>query len=287
MRGFRWLTGVCGGVLLTVSLLVINLLQMASLVILPFSRAGFRAFNRACANTWWNWCVIYAERFQGLQVRITGDALPKEENAIVVANHQNYSDIVVLLCLGARHARLGDMKWFVKDVLKSVPGVGWGMLVLDCIFVKRNWTADRASVERTFAKVRQDHIPIWLVSFLEGTRMTPAKLAASQRRMRRLGLPLTSHVMIPRTKGFVASVHGLGSHLQAVYDVTIAHEGSVLKLWELVKGESRTVHLRVRRYSVQALPKDDTALADWVTTLFAEKDRLLQRFTETGEFPVL
>ncbi|MBL0210380.1 MAG: acyltransferase [Holophagaceae bacterium] len=285
MKWIRYLTGIAGGGFLIASLLAINFFQMSSLVILPFSRKQFRAFNRFCADTWWGWFVVYTERWQGVQAVITGDAVPRDENAIVVANHRDYSDIAMLLCLGARKGRLGDMKWFVKDVLKYLPGVGWGMLFLDCIFVKRNWTADRASVERTFAKVKDNKIPIWLVSFLEGTRLTPRKLEASQRYMSSLDLASTSHVMFPRTKGFVASVRGLGSHIQAVYDVTIAHEGSVLKLWELLKGSPRKVHLHVRRFAVPDLPLDDSALADWAVALFAEKERLLQRFHETGAFP--
>jgi 1-acyl-sn-glycerol-3-phosphate acyltransferase len=285
MRLFRFLTGVCGGVFLAVSLLAINLFQVASLVILPFSREKFRAFNRFCADTWWSWFVIYTERFQRVQVVFTGDAIPRDENAIVVANHRDYSDIAMLLCLGARKGRLGDMKWFVKDVLKYLPGAGWGMLFLDCIFVKRNWTADRDSVEKTFAKINRHNIPIWLVSFLEGTRLTAKKLEASQRHMAGLNLEPTRHVMYPRTKGFVASVRGLGGHIQAVYDVTIAHEGAVMKLYELVKGNPRNVHLHVRRFPVHDLPEGDSALADWAVGLFAGKEKLLQQFEETGAFP--
>ncbi len=286
MGAFRLMTGICGGVFLIASLLAINLFQMASLVMLPFSRKKFRAFNRACANTWWGWCVTYVERFQGVHVVVTGDALPRDENAIVVANHRDYSDIVMLLCLGARERRLGDMKWFVKDVLKYLPGVGWGMLFLDCIFVKRDWTADRASIEKVFAKVKNNDISIWLMSFLEGTRLTPGKLASSQRYMATLNLDPTNRVMVPRTKGFVASVRGLGSHLQAVYDVTIAHEGPVLKLLELIKGNPRNVHMHVRRFSVQELPLRDSALAEWAIQLFAEKEKLLEQFQESGAFPL-
>ena len=278
------MTGVCGGVILIIALLIINIFQMLSLVVLPFSRRKFRAFNRFCANTWWNWLVIYTERLQGTDVVFTGDAIPRDENAIVVANHRDYSDIAMLLCLGARKGRLGDMKWFVKDVLKYLPGVGWGMLFLDCIFVKRNWTADRASVEKTFAKVKRDKISIWLVSFLEGTRLTPGKLEASQRYMARKNLTPTRQVMFPRTKGFVASVRGLGSHIQAVYDVTIAHEGPVLKVWDILKGTGRKVHLHVRRFPVPDLPADDAELSAWAINLFVEKDRLLQQCMETGAF---
>ena len=39
------------------SLLVFNLAQTASLLLLPFSRPAFRRFNRWCADTWWGACV--------------------------------------------------------------------------------------------------------------------------------------------------------------------------------------------------------------------------------------
>lgn len=50
----------------------------------------------------------------------------------------------------AAECELGDMKWMVKDIIKYVPGVGWGMLFLDCIFVKRDWTTDKESIRKTF-----------------------------------------------------------------------------------------------------------------------------------------
>ena len=39
------------------TLLPINLFQLLSLVVLPFSQTAFRAINRWCADTWWGLCV--------------------------------------------------------------------------------------------------------------------------------------------------------------------------------------------------------------------------------------
>ena len=72
------------------------------------------------------------------------------------------------------------MKWFVKDILKWIPGPGWGMVMIDCIFLKRNWARDKQDVLDLFSKFKRDDIPVFLVSFLEGTRATPEKLAQSQ-----------------------------------------------------------------------------------------------------------
>ena len=55
------------------TLIPINLLQLSSLVLLPFSRTSFRAVNRWCANTWWGWCVSAAEHFYGVKVIFTGN----------------------------------------------------------------------------------------------------------------------------------------------------------------------------------------------------------------------
>jgi len=45
--------------------------------------------------------------------------------------------------------------------------------------------------------------------FCEGTRFTASKHAASMQVAKQKGLPLLKHHLLPRTKGFVHSVHGL------------------------------------------------------------------------------
>mgnify|MGYP002064506829 CR=1 FL=1 len=76
--------------------------------------------------------------------------------------------------------RLGDMKYFIKKQLKWVPGMGWGLQFLDCLFVERDWASDREQIRRTFDRLVRDDVPIHLVSFAEGTRLTQAKLEAAK-----------------------------------------------------------------------------------------------------------
>jgi 1-acyl-sn-glycerol-3-phosphate acyltransferase len=267
------------------TLLLFNLGQTLSLGIRVFSGRAFRAFNRWAANTWWGWCVIGSERLHKIRIVVTGDPVPDRENAIVIANHQQMTDITFLMIWARQKQRLGDMKWMVKDLIKWVPGAGWGMAFLDCIFVKRNWTADRASIERTFAHLKKNRVPLWLLSFPEGTRLTPPKLEDSRAHAERQGLPRPTHVMVPRTKGFVASVHGLADHVAAVYDVTIGYVQGVPTLWQYIKGYAREAHLHVRRCPLSSLPADDSALSAWLLERFRDKDRLLEEFYRTGAFP--
>lgn len=283
-RLFGYLVGFPSALFLFLSLLVINVLQMSTMLVAPFSSRLFRAVNRWCANTWWGSCVVWAEKLLGVNFVITGDKLPERENALVIANHQEMSDIIVLFPLAWRCRRLGDMKWFVKDVIKYVPGIGWGMLFLDCLFVKRDWMADRRKIEKTFERINSHDTPFWLISFSEGTRITPKKLAASQRYAAKVGQRKLVNVMVPRTKGFIASMQGLGHRAEAVYDVTIGYQEGIPSLWQFICGGARNVHLKISRYPVSELPKDEAGLSQWLLTRFEEKDALLDRFNASGRF---
>lgn len=267
------------------ALLVCNLGQSASMLLAPFSRKAVRLINRGLANWWWGQCVHLARRFLKVEVRITGDDVPADEEAIVVCNHQSMSDIPVLFELAYRKGRLGDLKWYVKDILKYVPGIGWGMVFLDCLFVKRNWTEDKESIEATFRRIVRNKVPVWVVSFAEGTRITPAKAAASRGYAVAHGLPELEHVMLPRTKGFVATVEGLGHHLDAIYDVTIGYVHSIPTLWQFARGLAPEVNLHVQRFGVADLPQGGDRLATWLVERYAAKDRLLDEYYRTGAFP--
>ncbi len=266
------------------TLLAINLVQTASLFIRVFSQASFRRINRWLADLWWGWCAVCAEKLNRTRFDINGDDVPVGENAIVVINHQSMSDIAVIFTLARRKERLGDLKWFVKDILKYVPGIGWGMLFLDCLFIKRNWTLDRDYIHRVFENILKYQVPVWLMTFVEGTRITPLLLADSQKYAEESGLRPPRHVLIPRTKGFVASVQSMRGHADAVYDITIGYVGGVPTLWQWIKGMVRCVHLNVRRFPIEEMPEDGEVLAAWLNKCFEEKDLLLENYYNNGVF---
>lgn len=274
--------GAVVAVSLVGSLLAINLLQTSSLALRPFSRRSFRRVNRWSADRFWGWCARTTLSLHRTRVVISGDALPADENAVLIANHQSMTDVQALFLLARRERRLGDLKWFVKSSLKYVPGVGWGMAFLDCLFVKRDWTADRRRIERTFHRVTSGRVPLWLISFSEGTRLSAEKLAHARRYAAEHALAVPRHVLLPRAKGFVASVTGLRGHVSAVYDVTIGYVDGLPTLWQWAKGEMREVHLHVRRYALDELPAAPEALADWLRDRFVEKDERLDRFYAAG-----
>jgi 1-acyl-sn-glycerol-3-phosphate acyltransferase len=267
------------------SLLAFNVAQTASLALVPFSRRTFRRFNRWCADTWWGWCVAAAEKFNRTEIIVTGENLPVDDNALVVSNHQQMPDILALMALAKSRGRLGDLKFFVKHALKWIPGLGWGMQFLNCPFLRRDWTKDRATIHRTFETLVQESIPMWLVSFAEGTRATPEKILKSAEWAMERGIEATLHVQIPRTKGFVATIEGLEDHLHAVYDVTIGYVEGVPTLWQFITGSVRRIHVHVRRFPATELPRVERELQEWLLALYREKDELLEHFYAHGVFP--
>ena len=269
-------TGLCA------SLLAINAMQTASLVVRPFSGRAFRRLNRWAAELFWGACARVTLGVHRTRVVFTGDAALPRENAVLIANHQSMTDIQVLFLLARRERRLGDLKWFVKRSVRWVPGVGWGMAFLDCLFVRRDWSADRRRIERTFRRLIRGKVPVWLVSFVEGTRLDSRKLALARDFAEAHALEAPRNVLLPRAKGFVASVTGLKDHVGAVYDVTIGYRGGLPNLWQWAKGQMREVHIDVRRYALAELPTAPEALAAWLQERFVEKDARLARFYASG-----
>lgn len=284
---FYWTRGFLAFLFLAVTILFFNAIQVASMLLVPVSRNAAWKVNRFACGSWFRLLRLTVKH--GLRIKFvqSGDLLPRKENVFLIANHQSMSDIPAVVELAWRGGRAQDLKWFVKDPLKWVPGVGWGMLLLDCLFVKRNWMADKEKVLATFQRLRDHGHPFWVISFLEGTRATPAKIARSQEFGRKAGLPVLSRVQLPRTKGFEATLEGLEGRYDAVYDLTIGYEGpKPVTIVELFTTRVDRIHVHVKRYPASQIPKASKERADWAVARFVEKDQLLERFQREGNFGI-
>src|SRR5690606_1072162 len=125
---------------------------------------------------------------------------------------------------------------------------------------------------------RSNNIPLWLLSFPEGTRLTPKKLQMAQEFARKALLPEPRHVLIPRTRGFVASVSGLRSHLDAVYDVTVIYPEGAPPMGVFLGQTNKKIHIHVRRYPMNEIPQDNQELSTWILERYQEKDRYIENF---------
>jgi len=258
------------------ALFLVNIVQLASLAVRPFSQSLFRKINAKCAAGWWFLLTEAARIFFKLEVKIEGNT-PQElsKSALVICNHQSLMDSLALLTVGKELGVLSHFKWFAKDTLVYIPFLGWGLWFLESIFLKRNWSQDRESIQAAFKRIRQFHDPIWLVSFTEGTRKTPKKLAASSRFAESSGMKPFEHVLFPRYKGFVANIQGLDGRIEKIYDFTLVYSRKDPNFMHLFTGNPGTIHVYVEEFSIDALPRDPVQLKDWLITQFRKKDDLI------------
>ncbi|KAA1115496.1 hypothetical protein PGT21_036899 [Puccinia graminis f. sp. tritici] len=279
---FAWFFLIC---------LVANLLFiLTSILIMPFDELRAYIINSHIAFFLWNRMQYVFEYRHGASITFSGDVIPANENAIVVANHLSYSDFYLINGLAARKRMLPYGRWFVKSSLKwQLPIFGWSMYLIGMVMVTRDWLKDSDSIRQAFRGLKQPPgigKKVWLVSFLEGTRMTPEKLEKSQKYCQEDGKTVLRNVLAARTKGFIAAVRELRrSQVTHVYDVTLAYNGpnGFGKAPDLVTINSMSrlspkykFHIHTRRWAIAELPEDEAELKAWIEKVWIEKDELLE-----------
>ncbi|ORY05421.1 1-acylglycerol-3-phosphate acyltransferase [Basidiobolus meristosporus CBS 931.73] len=287
---------LCRGVFYGVSLFSfacgMNALQFIALPFLVCSKRLSYEFNSHIAGTIWSVMQrIFRCRYKG-RITYSGDSLPDGESAIVISNHVSTTDVYLIHSVAQAKGMLPYCKYFAKDSLKYIPFFGWGMWIMGMLFIKRNWMKDQTRIMNTFARFKAISAPVWVVSFLEGSRISASKLAKAQVFAAERGLHVPRNILVPRTKGFVATVQALrDSHVKYVYDLTLAY-------WNKVRGfcaapgmvgvhtqclDDYKFHVHIRRFLISELPEDEEKLSEWVRQIYQEKDDYLDELKTNWE----
>ncbi|KAK6056999.1 Acyltransferase [Cooperia oncophora] len=222
------------------------------------------------------------------------------ESALVLANHQSDVDWVVAVMLAERQGQHGNSAGFrvmVKHVIHFVPLFGWYTFQRGYIYVRRYGEFLSAPVLKQLAWLDSLNEKFWLLIFPEGTRYSrkrKQKILLSQEFCRRKGIPEFKNVLSPRVGGIFMALERLET-LDAIYDVTIGYgqtrlpkrHGLAPNMFEFCCGglAGRTLSIHVKRYPAKDMHKNRKELQEWTLKAYREKDKLLDRFYETGEFP--
>lgn len=105
---------------------------------------------------------------------------------------------------------------------------------------------------------------------------------------RKAGIPVLSNVLVPRYKGFIASLNALrDGYLDAVYDVTVGFPNRKVPFILDVAGGgvTTTIHMHVRRFPIAELPTNPKEIEAWCLKLYQDKDKMLEEFYRVGKFP--
>lgn len=212
------------------------------------------------------------------------DDLSRERWYMVISNHQSWTDILVLQT--TLHGRIPPLKFFTKRQLLWVPFLGQAMWLLDFPYVRRisreKIAADPALLQidrnatREACQKFRNH-PTSALNFLEGTRFTREKHAAQE-------APRFARLLNPKSGGLAQVFAVLDDRLHRLIDVTLDYPCGIPTFWEFMQGRCPEVTMDVvcRQVpdSIRHEANDDAlrrATAEWVETLWAEKDRVLSR----------
>ena len=209
---------------------------------------------------------------------------------LVISNHQSWTDIILLQSY--LYGKIPPLKFFTKQQLIWVPGIGLAMYVLGFPYVKRVSkaqikanpnlrNADRDNIAEA-CKGFKNH-PTSILNFLEGTRRTSAKQLNQSSDYKNL--------LKPKIGGIEYVIKDMGDYLHKLIDVTIVYPDGTPTFWQFVKGECRSVKFVVSHHEIptQVLVDNDierrSSLSGWIKTIWMQKDQQISEMTQTTNVP--
>lgn len=284
------LLGLLVGTLLVLSILMasIVILLMSPLkllsLIFPVISPRVRRAIAAVQEAWTSTNSLIFKLLPDLTWDVRGlQNLHRDRWYFVVSNHQCWMDI--LTAFHVLNRRIPPLKIFIKQDLLYVPVIGLAVYTLDYPFMKRFSREliakkphlrgkDLETTRRACEKYKG--YPVSVMSYLEGTRATPAKMAVCETPYQQL-LP-------PKSAGAAFVLNALGSQMDTVLDLTIAYPGGVPSFWDFCCGRVRRIVVDVTLREIPAHfcqgsfennPAFRAEFTQWTQQLWAQKDELL------------
>jgi 1-acyl-sn-glycerol-3-phosphate acyltransferase len=210
---------------------------------------------------------------------------------LVLANHQSWTDILVLQRVFHHKAPL--LKFFLKKELRWVPVLGLAWWALDFPFMKRY---SRVRLEKKphlrgkdlqralHACDKFKILPVAVMNFVEGTRFTRARHREQESPYRNL--------LKPKAGGIANVLSCMGDQLSGILNVTIVYPQGPVSFWQFLCRKAGRIRVRI-----ETLPVSRELLGDylqdqeyrqriqsWLNQLWEEKDRQIERLLSPGTF---
>ncbi|KAK9473224.1 acyltransferase-domain-containing protein [Dipodascopsis tothii] len=294
------------------AILIINFTQLLGVPVWAVSRDGYHAYVDYTKQSfgllvttmtqWWSPTPVHVvgdSSVRGLITRTEDGRLETHfgERVVLIANHQIYTDWLYLWWTAYTNRMHGALYIVLKESLRHVPFVGWGMQAYRFIFLSRRWEQDESRLRSALAAIdAEPEWPAWLLVFPEGTNFTQNGVDKSTKYAERAGIvDAPRHMLLPRARGLYTMLRGLRASVPYVYDCTMAYEGVpeggfgqdyfTLPSIYFQGRPPKSVHMHWRRFAVADIPLDDEAAFDkWLRERWLEKDALLTAYYANGHF---
>ncbi|XP_028843920.1 1-acyl-sn-glycerol-3-phosphate acyltransferase epsilon [Denticeps clupeoides] len=239
--------------------------------------------------------LFFFEHYTGVEIVVYGDIPKMKENVVYLSNHQSTADWIIADMLAVRQSALGHVRYVLKDGLKWLPLYGWYFSQHGGVYVKRSAKFEERNMKRKLESQIKFGAPMYLVIFPEGTRYNPelrSVISSSQAFASKEGLAVLNHTLTPRMKASHIAIETMKDHLDAVYDVTVAYEGTLTadgqrklapSMPEFLCKECPRVHIHFERVDIKEIPLEPVFFRRWLHERFEIKDKLLGTFYESDK----
>ncbi|XP_068142175.1 1-acyl-sn-glycerol-3-phosphate acyltransferase gamma-like [Drosophila tropicalis] len=271
----------------------INLVQLLlHITVKPINERLFRKLMYYLCYSLYSQIVFVADWWAGCRMRVYMDEEDRRtyagnEHVLLLMNHKYEIDWLTGWMICDKLGVLGNCKAYAKKPIRYVPIIGWGWWLAEFVFLNRNFDKDKEIIAKQLKVVYSYPDPTWLLLNAEGTRFTQSKHEASVKFAEERGMTPLKHHLIPRSKGFTASLATLRGICPVIYDINLAFkptEKTPSTMLSLLNGKGVEPYMLMRRIPLEQVPEDETEAAAWLQKLFVEKDRIIDSFLETGSF---
>jgi hypothetical protein len=235
----------------------------------------------------------------------SGD-LPMDTNrpCILLANHQVDADWWYIWQLARAFHGAGNIKIVLKEPLKYLPILGWGMRLFEFLFLKRSLEHDAQRIRKYMATLHEDNFPFWMVIFPEGTTIHREYVEKSTHFALKNQRPLFKKVLLPRTKGLQLMLDAVKDSQPDIYDLTMGFptytgeiptfdmeydrniDTGIPSMKSLLAGQKPpgSIHLHGKKYTYDQVMNDFSSLEHFLDTCWLEKEKRLEFFIHNQHF---
>ncbi|KAL3281231.1 hypothetical protein HHI36_004445 [Cryptolaemus montrouzieri] len=286
-------TQLCMAITFFTSGIIINMMQcILYYSVRPFNKRLFRKLNWylnyslnsqiVFLGEWWANCGLIVYTNEDVMKNYIG-----KEHACFIMNHSYETDWILGWVLAERVKILGNVKAYCKKAIQYMPVLGWSWKFSEFVFLERDFQKDKENIHRQVSELSDYPDPMWLLLYPEGTRFSEEKHKVSLEFARKNNQPILNYHLLPRTKGFVASLPAMHGKVPAIYDcITVFKEDDPNQptMKNLLMGKPVTAHLYIRRIPLEQVPKTEEEQDKFLKDLFINKDKMKEGFVKHGDF---
>ncbi|MEE6249423.1 MAG: acyltransferase [Bdellovibrionota bacterium] len=239
-----------------------------------------------CSKNWIACNNFMIDKIAGVDVEIRWKGnISKEGQYLVIANHQSWTDI--LLLQKSFHNKAPFLRFFLKKQLIWLPFLGQAFWALDFPFMNRyskeylkkhpeKKGKDLESTIRSCHKFAK--IPFSLINFPEGTRFTKEKYQKQK--------PNFSKLLKPKAGGTAFALESFEGNIRSLIDVTIFYPEASPHIVDFMNGKIKKVIIELEERKIPDHfgkcsylndPKYREEFQDWLNQIWLEKDNRLSK----------